>query len=705
MNKSQKEYEIINKYRETLIRNLRLVLPNLTDSELIEAVDYSLQKRMKNSNVRINNNYKKKEINMTVLELCEYILKREPIITAYGVLFKKHADAPNPIAKLLETFMEGRNVYKKKMFSYPKGSEDFEKYNLLQLLAKIDANGFYGACGQHSCILYNLHVAASVTTQGRSCISAAGLQFEMFLANNVKFSSFNDIVQFIDNIRMEKSQRKYDDKLILDHNISLEQCFSKIIMTCGFNYIPSKEDLDLLWEMMSRISQEDLNRIYYKNNLYEFMENKSMSNAVKYLLTHLDIAYLDPNKPAKSICVELEEFKDMLMEYVYYSYQVIDRLDRYDNMIRSVCCITDTDSTIISLDPWYRYILEKVKDIDMKIKHEFLHPIKYFEMDEFGDLEHLPKPIIKIEPDIEYDFYNDELIQIEKLASPIEIIPQEGLRYSIINILAYCLGHIINDYMEKYTKCSNSWSPDRKCLLIMKNEFLFKRMLLTEAKKNYASIQEVQEGNIIPKGKGTDIKGLAMKKSTVNKQTQERLEEILYEDILNAGEQIDQVKVLKDLAKFEKEIFESLRNGYKTFYKPHRIKSINSYENPMRVFGIKQAIAWNSIRGEHLEAIDLEERNSIDIVKVNITPKNIDEIKDVYPNEYEKMKNLMNNDPNFGVGINGIGIPKNVDVPEWVIKFIDYTSIINDNLKLFPIEPLGIYRGNDNNNYTNIISL
>lgn len=142
-NKNQEQIlqlEIINKYKEVAIRMIRNAYPQVSASEIEYAVDYSIISHMKNGKAYIDNNYKHKKVDTTLLELSEYILKREPIITPFGVMFKKHAEGPNPIAKLLETFMNNRGMHKDEMFKYPKGSEEFEKYNLLQLLDKIDCN-------------------------------------------------------------------------------------------------------------------------------------------------------------------------------------------------------------------------------------------------------------------------------------------------------------------------------------------------------------------------------------------------------------------------------------------------------------------------------------------------------------------------------------------------------------------------------------
>ena len=56
--------------------------------------------------------------------------------------------------------------------------------------------------------------------------------------------------------------------------------------------------------------------------------------------------------------------------------------------------------------------------------------------------------------------------------------------------------------------------------------------------------------------------------------------------------------------------------------------------------------------------------------------------------------------------IDAISIPKDTPVPEWLKEFIDYDTIVEDNIKGFPYESVGIQRlGKNHVNYTNIIQL
>lgn len=224
-------------------------------------------------------------------------------------------------------------------------------------------------------------------------------------------------------------------------------------------------------------------------------------------------------------------------------------------------------------------------------------------------------------------------------------------------------------------------------------------------KKAYATLQEVQEGNIIPKDKQLDIKGIAsMAKSSMADSTRAALQKILLEDILEA-DTISQLKVIKHLAILEKKIIESIHSGSKDFYKPVTIKSLNSYKDPMRQQGIKASVVWNSIKERNLEAINLEERNAIFVAKCNITKNSLEKIKDSFPYVYEKAIELLEQ-PAFKGKIDAIAIPRDADVPEWLVELIDYKIIVNDNISGFPIESIGLQRmGNTNVNYTNILQL
>ena len=333
--------------------------------------------------------------------------------------------------------------------------------------------------------------------------------------------------------------------------------------------------------------------------------------------------------------------------------------------------------------------------VPMKIKNVDTDMLKYLED---GVTETTETSI----PVDEMSLGDDELNLEKRFIKPLVIIPQDGLRYSIISIMTYIISKLVNDYMAKY--CSNANTDnDRPCLITMKNEFLVKRALITDAKKHYASKIELQEGNPVPEDKSLDIKGMdAFVKSTFNKHIQEKLKAVLYEDILNT-DVVDGITVLKHISDIEKEIYNSIMAGEKRYYKPLQVKSISSYENPMRIQGITSSYVYNALHEPGTEALDLSQRNSVDVVKVDINMKNINAIKETYPYVYEKAVELLGT-KEYKTGISAIAIPLSEDVPKWILPFINYAEIIHDNVSGFPIESIGFYRGNKSNNISNIIS-
>ena len=270
--------------------------------------------------------------------------------------------------------------------------------------------------------------------------------------------------------------------------------------------------------------------------------------------------------------------------------------------------------------------------------------------------------------------------------------------------MSYCVGQLILDYMDRFTKHYNSWDKNRTCMLIMKNEFLFKSIMLTNGKKNYASIQEVQEGNLVPKEAGLAITGLPLDKVGIPKSTSTALKRILHDHILDA-EDIDQMGVLKELAILEKNIYKSLINGETKYYKPARIKPFNAYSDPMRIQGIKASVAFNSLKEENEEAINLDQANTVSIIKTTLTKKTVNKVQVDHPEFYERAMKLLMSDEFKGT-ISSVAVLMDNPVPQWIVPFIDYTDILHDNLNSFPLESIGMHRfDNKYITYSNVLQL
>jgi len=705
-------------YRAMMFRIMRLLIPTLGDNELNRAIDYSINKRVSNFPAEIQDSYRGETFNKQtqLIQLCNYIMSRRPILTSYGCIYTQHGDVPNPMYQLIQEFSDRRDDYKKEMFKYEKGSELFNKYNLLQLVAKVDNNAIYGASGAPSSVFYNVHVASAITRQGRSSISASIMFFESFLSNNIKFGSLDEVFTFIDHVISESGTRRIEfaDSIVLDHNISKEECFNKLILSCGYNWIPDTVDMDMIWATICRLNQENINRIYYKNNLFEFFENEMPMKLLIDILASLESPFFDPNKPPSEISFQLSMLTDLLKEYIFYNYQIIDKIERMERLIRESVVVVDTDSCMINLDPWYHFVEEKIRNINIPIKNYEVDGAALIDKDNLNDSSD-----IRYESERFYDFYNDEIIERQKAINPTKIIPEDGLRYSIINILAFVISKCLRTYFDTIGKLHNTTNETHDfSFLIMKNEFLFKKILLTNVKKHYATFVEVQEGNKVPEGIDTslDIKGMEIAKTTVPISTKNALSKILYEDVLNC-DNINQLKILNDIAILERHILDAIKNGSLEYYKPVKIKSIDTYKAPMSQQAIKGSIIYNFIKSPSEPAINLKEaQTNVFVIKTDIDNAILDnsDLKTKYPDIFESFNKLIVEneaqvfDPKIAIKnrkITSIAIPDGVSTPKWLMEFINYDEIIKDNLQGFPLESVGFTKLSTNSAISGIINL
>jgi uncharacterized protein with HEPN domain len=334
----------------------------------------------------------------------------------------------------------------------------------------------------------------------------------------------------------------------------------------------------------------------------------------------------------------MEDLWDYYKEFILYNYPAFNRIQRLKTDFRKTVVVVDTDSNMINLNPWVEFLYHYVISV------------------------------------------NDSLINRN---------PDE-LRYIAINIMCYVLTNMITDVLWKYTKGANI-PKEYRPRVNMKNEFLFSRLILAASKKRYISSIKLREGKEISPEK-IDIKGMDFVKSTTRDATKTYFMNLVKEKLLYTKE-INISEILRDLEKFEGIIRESLMKGEKSFLIPKSVKEVEAYKDPFKEQGVRGILAWNYFYPN--QVINLPEK--VDMIKVKLTnEKEVEKLKDVNRGYYDVIhKEIFGNSiaKIAEKGVQVIAIPRNVEsIPEWIMPFIDYDTIVNDNLSRFysVLESLGI---------------
>ena len=657
----------LKKYRNDSMKVIMRMHPEWDKEDVKRNIDEIIIRDLRNPPTKLENSYTHEERDTHLVSVFDWAMEEKPIIAANGTFFKQHKDAINPNAEMVDEFLNIRARIKKEMFAIEdESSRQYKMKDLAQGNEKKLANSYYGGSGNKASAFYNKFTAPSTTKSAQSVISTAETTFEAFLADNFTFIDINECLYWIDTILKEDVE--VDDWV--ERHGSIDTYNRLVERVIG----ATDDDKEMLKNYLETLSLDETTRIYWKNNLiaftdahpeikdiwdnifshinnYEYMNSdddldvvpkeykdrvKNAKKPMKEWQSIVDVEYFySPNKLPESIKEYADALKDYYMKYCYVKFMYCDRIYKLKNFPRWVVTVIDTDSNILSLDTFMRYCLSNL-----------------------------------LRSNYGRDHWNNIFIAI--------------------NSITYVITFVIPTTLLYHGEMSNVEESIRP-RYDMKNEFFFANLVLAKVKKRYLSKVLLREGNRLKKPK-YDIKGFDFKKSSTSEDASKFFMHIV-KDLILEPETLDIKAIMTELLKFRSEIRKSLMDGDIKYLTIGSAKELNAYADPEKMMGIRGALAWNILYPDN--AVELPTKLSI--LKTNIY--SLDTIKDLEksdPDLYQRVKEgifedktgmFVKHNKKSGKtvieGLSVLGIPSGQTIPDWIIPYIDYNTVINSVLAPF----------------------
>lgn len=575
---------------------------------------------------RFYNNVNNKNMVMTVESFINHYLNDEKILSGYCTLYDNQNSGINIISNALRFLLDERKRYKKSMLAAEYGTDEYKYYKILQLAIKVIANSIYGVLGEKNSVFYNAFVQNSITLTAQDLVTTSIVAMEYFLADNIEFETVDDVLQYCENIITPV----YNDSIMMYTDpISVEKLTDRL---CSKALKPDSVRTKLE-HYLSTLTDEQITRIYYKNNLAEVLEFRYFKNALNRMK---DFEYGETvPEGMKEI---IDDFRTRLLDIVYYDHMLWNRFKKASLGMRDAVVCIDTDSNFVNAN---------------------------------NVLEHMTRII-----------HGDT----HKTAQ----------QQTLINIIINVVTEVLEKTFWTLTENLNILDSHKKTIN-MKNEFVYKRLLLTRNKKNYAGLITSELGRTLSRPI-LDMKGLSIKKTTVPKPLRIKFQEILNKEILEP-EKIRVSQILQSFDQISVSVEKSLRAGETDFLIPKNIEVIDGYSDPSTLEQVRGTIIWNELEPDST----IVPPEKIQIAKLVTRDPNhplLLQMKDKYPRQYDKIMKVVYNQGRSNkidisrFGFDVIAIPKSVErIPEYIIPLIDFPLMVNSAVSngFILLESLNIY--------------
>lgn len=608
-------------WRNKVLEVTKRQFPEAKKKDVDRILQDIVLKNMRSSSAEIRNNYIHQSLNVDLSTVYTWIHAEKPILAGFGSFFKNQDKEINPVAVMLDNFLNLRKQIKGLLKVLPKGSYEYDKADRDQGNEKRNANSYYGSSGARASSFFNIITAASVTATGQLLISTTEQAFEAFISGKgYSFDDMNECYTYMTNILNEDRTISFD----FAEYVSVDRVMNRLR---GMFYDPENMKEAQLYQFLMGCTEEEITRIYYKNNTFEFLRLEFIGKIVTKIVTST-ASFTDPNKPPKNTLPHLIKLWSYLKEFVVYAYSPVARVRRLRTDIREAVVGVDTDSNMIYIYP----------------------------------LVHLIKTrYVEGNPDL-------------------KTLDEDNLIFIIVNMIAYMMTQMVTTLLFEHTKRSHVLEEFRH-RINMKNEFLFWKMIFSNTKKRYITLVRLREGR--EQEPEMDVKGIDFMKSTTKEATKKAMIDITHDEIMMQDE-ISVPAVFSRLEELQSKIVENLASGAKDFLIPISVKEIEAYKEPFSNQGIKAIHIWNIAQPN--ETIELPAK--VDMVKVNIKkPEDLLPVRDIDEDIYNRLVKGIFHGPIEKIrenGTNVIAVPQNYEsVPEWLSVITDYSTITNDNMSRF----------------------
>lgn len=636
---------------ESIVNTLYTIDPSLKDHNIYDIVDSIVKERLKDPTIIIDNDILHETQEISLIKLCNWIDKRKPVVSGNATFYCQPNELRSPTSNMLRSLKKGRKAVKKEMFQYKEGSDEYVMLDLDQQNKKVIMNAEYGGSGAPTAAFYNKYSPPATTLMAQSIITVMAAFFESYVGDNQKFYTINECFDWMNHVckkdmKIEKWVRRYTS----------EQVYFRLIK--HFMNI-NEGDLKVLKLYLDNRTEDELVYLYYANNLNEFIQHHKIIRDLiyeiliklpRYEASETDVPeefksqfdevlkynkwiskemFLNPYSIPKVIEKEIDKLRSYVNKFVYLRYLTPDSIFKLNNHKRNTVLLVDTDSNMIHADLFVSFVINE------------LFPSETFGRDKL---------------------YNEMIL---------------------CNILAALLDKPVQDTLDYYSERHNIDEEARK-ELTMKNEFMFKRFILMLTKKRYAASVLLREGNImVPMH--TEIKGMDFIKAGVSDDVEKRFKKML-EDHLLFSEDLELHELMKDIKRFEKDIYHDLKQGGIKYLKQQQFKD-GGYKNMASAWSLpvfRGTMVWNELYPER----KIYSFDKIGILKTIITDINdLNIIKDKYPEDYENIIKSIYNNPFPEIvkaGLKYISIPTNIkQMPDWMLEIIDYEVIVSDVISTF----------------------